>query len=86
MLCYNNCYLLRLRLKTLGQGSNPEVSVLNVVLRLAIRLKPKSFDLEYVIPAIDQATKLVCYSKSSMIDSLCVKMEIPLIGIPKNLP
>lgn len=35
MLCYNNCYLLRLRLKTLGQGSNPEVSVLTVVLKLA---------------------------------------------------
>ena len=35
MLCYNNCYLLHLRLKTLGQGSNPEVSVLIVVLRLA---------------------------------------------------
>lgn len=50
------------------------------------RLKPRSFDLEYVIPAIDQATKLVCNSKSSMIDSLCVKMEIPLIGIPESLP
>ena len=65
-------------------------------------LKPRSFSLECgaetgqgsnlevlilnVIPAIDQATKLVCNSKSSMIDSLCVKMEIPLIGIPKNLP
>ena len=86
MLCYNNCYLLRLwDWRLLARAQTQKFQSWMWCWDWP-RFKPRSFNLEYVIPAIDQATKLVCNSKSSMIDSLCVKMEIPLIGIPENLP
>lgn len=86
MLCYNNCYLLHLwDWRLLARAQTQKFQSWMWCWDWP-RLKPRSFDLEYVIPAIDQATKLVCNSKSSMIDSLCVKIEIPLIGIPENLP